>query len=95
VTGDDLRAIGTWVDWRGNPPKVTIPAATRDALADLIDAAEEVWRCKRCNGGGLIAPGACCQTCAGDGIRVEWDDDGSDLRPLIDALAALDQEAPA
>ena len=63
--------------------------------AATIDAAEEVWRCKRCNGGGLIAPGACCQTCAGDGIRVEWDDDGSDLRPLIDALAALDQEAPA
>lgn len=39
MTADDLRAIGTWVDWRGNPPKVTIPAATRDALADLIDAA--------------------------------------------------------
>ena len=42
MTADDLRAIGTWVDWRGNPPKVTIPAATRDALADLIDAAHLV-----------------------------------------------------
>lgn len=37
MTGDDLRAVPTWVDWRGNPPKVTIPAATRDALADLCD----------------------------------------------------------
>lgn len=60
----------------------------------VAEAADKVWRCKRCNGGGLIAPGGCCQTCAGDGIRVEWDDDGSDLRALIDALAALDQEAP-
>lgn len=41
MTGDDLRSIPTWVDWRGNPPKVTIPAATRDALADLIDAVAE------------------------------------------------------
>lgn len=96
MTADDLRALATaahihdlsyamLVDWLVNHA---------DAVADLIDAADEVWRCKRCNGGGLIAPGACCQTCAGDGIRVEWDDDGSDLRPLIDALAALDQEAP-
>lgn len=93
VTADDLRALSrfTLVD---DTNYLIIPAATADALADLIDAADEVWRCKRCNGGGLIAPGACCQTCAGDGIRVEWDDDGSDLRPLIDALVALDQEPP-
>lgn len=31
MTGDDLRAVPTWVDWQSNPPKVTIPAATRDA----------------------------------------------------------------
>ena len=98
MTADDLRArlVNGDPDGEGDGfGCVHITEAERDALADLIDAAEEVWRCKRCNGGGLIAPGACCQTCAGDGIRVEWDDDGRDLRPLIDALAALDQEAPA
>lgn len=42
MTGDELRAVPTWVDWRGNPPKVTIPAATRDALADLCDELERL-----------------------------------------------------
>ena len=41
MTAADLRAVPTWVDWRGRPPKVTIPAATRDALADVLDAARE------------------------------------------------------
>lgn len=44
MTGDDLRAVPEWVDWRGRPPKVTIPAATRDALADVLDAAEDAVR---------------------------------------------------
>ncbi len=60
-----------------------------DRLRAVVRAADEVWRCHRCGGGGLIAPGDWCQTCAGDGLRVEWADDGSDLRPLVEALAAL------
>lgn len=70
----------------------------KDAVAEVIrlravvQAADEVWRCQRCGGGGLIAPGDWCQTCAGDGLRVEWADDGSDLRPLVEALAALEDQ---
>ena len=39
MTGDDLRAIAVQGWGEGFVP---IPAATRDALADLIDAAQEV-----------------------------------------------------
>lgn len=63
--------------------------AERDALRVVADAADKVWRCLRCNGGGMVAPGDYCPTCAGDGLRVEWADDGSDLRPLVEAIAAL------
>lgn len=84
----ELRAVSFWSLY------------DRDAICDEVDrlravvkAADEVWRCQRCNGSGIIAPGSSCQTCAGDGVRVDWADDGSDLRPLIDALAALDGDA--
>jgi hypothetical protein len=59
VTADDLRAIGTWVDWRGNPPKVTIPAATRDALADLIDAARGLLEALEPINPMVLGTGAC------------------------------------
>lgn len=87
INTDEWRAVSFWSLY------------DRDAICDEVDrlravvsAADEVWRCKRCGGGGMIAPGGACQTCAGDGVRVEWADDGSDLRPLIDALAALDAD---
>lgn len=96
----DTDAIRSKWKWFGG--KVTDTAIGRDLfdalcevdrLRAVVSAADEVWRCKRCGGGGMIAPGGACQTCAGDGVRVEWADDGSDLRPLIATLAALDADA--
>ena len=48
MTGDDLRALPAWVRAGASTPLrpgdyyVAVPAATRDALADLIDAAHLV-----------------------------------------------------
>lgn len=81
---------GLLVSWRMALDATGAAEAEVVRLRAVAEAADEVWRCKRCNGGGMIAPGDCCQTCAGDGLRVEWDDDGSDLRPLVAALAALE-----
>ena len=90
MTGDDLRAIGTWVDWRGNPPKVTIPAATRDALADLIDAAKDLLaECDADDHNNMVGglPHAeRCQECG-----EHWP---CPTARWADAAAALDQEAP-
>lgn len=95
VNTDLIRTMA--IVWRANGAEAsadTIEALCSevDRLRDVVKAADEVWRCKRCGGGGLIAPGNCCQTCAGDGVRVVWADDGSDLYPLIDSLAALDTD---
>lgn len=80
------------------PPSAPVTAsggaeAEAARLRAVVDEADKVWRCLRCNGGGMVAPGDCCPTCAGDGLRVEWADDGSDLRPLVEAFAALAAEA--
>lgn len=37
--------------------------------ADVIRAAEGLRVCSRCNGGALVAPGACCPQCGGDGLE--------------------------
>ena len=84
----DTDAIRTAV-WGGDARLIRRLCDEVDRLRAVVRAADEVWRCHRCGGGGLIALGDWCQTCVGDGLRVEWADDGSDLRPLVEALAAL------
>lgn len=76
MTGDDLRAVPTWVDWQSNPPKVTIPAATRDALADVLDAAHAVAAEHPCADPGGV--------CTNKGCIAH--------RQLVAALAALDAD---
>jgi hypothetical protein len=38
--------------------------------AGVIRAAEGLRECRRCNGGGMVAPGDCCPECGGDGLEI-------------------------
>ncbi len=37
--------------------------------ADVLRAAEGLKCCSRCNGGGMVAPGDCCDLCGGHGLE--------------------------
>lgn len=40
-----------------------------DIAARVVRAAEGLRECARCSGGGMVAPGACCPECGGDGLE--------------------------
>ncbi len=49
--------------------------------ADVVRAAEGLQLCGRCNGGGMVAPGACCPICGGDGLEPTDADNNSGGAP--------------
>ena len=65
------------------------------ALEVIADAAKALIVCDRCNGGGLIAPGDCCQTCGGDGMGFDPDHPLHDKAWAVrEALHSLPEVAP-